>query len=205
MKLNLYYRDVLNGQFKTGPLNLLMVFQVNCPGCFIHGFPLVNQLQERYTANLSCLAMATAFEDFHFNTTENVMRLVNTGELVGETLKAQKAGLLNWKPDCINVPILVDEIVHQSELLQPDFIESTIQNLFSHEENEAQNNVKDGLQNYLSRMPRCGKTFAANLMRGTPSFFLFTGSMEVLLHWFGHADSRTITRELDIFINKNHG
>ncbi|MFN3841561.1 MAG: hypothetical protein ACK4RF_12720 [Cyclobacteriaceae bacterium] len=205
MKLTLFYREVLNGQFETGPLNLMMVFQVNCPGCFIHGFPLVNQLQARYATSLSCFAMATAFEDFEFNTTENVKRLVNTGVLVGETQKAQQAGLLNWTSKCISIPILVDEVVNQSELLQPDFIENTIQNLFRNEETNALHNAKVSLQNYFSHIPRCGKTFAANLMRGTPSFFLFTDSMEVLLHWFGHADSQAIFRELDIFINKKHG
>lgn len=59
--------------------------------------------------------------------------------------------------------------------------------------------LKSSLHEYFIRLPKCGKTFAANLLRGTPSFVLFTNSMEVLIQWFGHADSRSLKKELDKF------
>jgi len=205
MIFQLKYSEVLHGSFEPAALNLVMVFQVNCPGCFIHGFPLLRELQTHYDNRLSCFALATAFEDFHLNTEENAKLLVNSGELVGETLKAQQAGLLKWDSTNLSVPVLIDEVVNQTELLHPEFIENIIKNMFNRTmSNVEQENRRATVNNYFSQLPKCGKTFAANLMRGTPSFFLFTDSMEILVLWFGHADSLAINKELDIFIDEKH-
>mgnify|MGYP001473581000 FL=1 len=186
MIFQLKYSEVLHGSFEPAALNLVMVFQVNCPGCFIHGFPLLRELQTHYDNRLSCFALATAFEDFHLNTEENAKLLVNSGELVGETLKAQQAGLLKWDSTNLSVPVLIDEVVNQTELLHPEFIENIIKNMFNRTmSNVEQENRRATVNNYFSQLPKCGKTFAANLMRGTPSFFLFTDSMEILVQWFG--------------------
>jgi len=206
MTLQLNYTEVLNGTFKPGALNMMMAFQVNCPGCFIHGFPLLKELQTHYGYKLSCMALSTAFEDFNVNTEENAKLLVNTGKLVGETLKAQESGLLIWDNADVSVPVLIDEIANQPELLHPEFIENIISNMFDQTIiNKEQDKMRATLHNYFSQLPKCGKTFAANLMRGTPSFFLFTDSMEILVQWFGHTDSRLIRNKLDIFIDEKHG
>jgi len=206
MTFQLKYSEVLQGSFEPATLNLVMVFQVNCPGCFIHGFPLLKELQTHYDNKLSCFALATAFEDFHLNTEENVKLMVNTGDLVGETLKAQKAGMLKWDSTNLSVPVLIDEVANQTELLQPEFIENIIKNMFDQTMTTSeQENMRGTLHDYFSQLPKCGKTFAANLMRGTPSFFLFTDSMEIHVQWFGHADIRAIKKELDTFIDKKHG
>ena len=119
MIFQLKYSEVLQGSFELAAHNLVMVFQVNCPGCFIHGFPLLKELQTHYDNKLSCFALATAFEDFHLNTAENVKLMANTGELVGETLKAQEAGMLKWDSTNLSVPVLIDEVANQTELLHP--------------------------------------------------------------------------------------
>ncbi|MCA6369264.1 MAG: hypothetical protein IM631_10380 [Cytophagales bacterium] len=207
MKLTLSYTEVINGELNFSPINLMMAFQVNCPGCFMHGFPMLKELQTHYGNKLSCIALSTAVEDFHVNTEENAKLLVNTGELVGETLRAQEAHHLNWDKTTLSVPVVIDEVVNQSELQQPKFVENIIQNMLDPTTTPAleQENMRASLYNYFSQLPQCGKTFAANLMRGTPSFFLLTDSMEILMQWFGHADSRLIRNKLDIFINKKHG
>ncbi len=207
MKLALHYTEVLNGKFALSSINLMMVFQVNCPGCFIHGLPLVKELQAHYGNELSCFVLATAFEDFRLNTEENVKLLVDTGELVGETLKAQEAGHLHWDRNTLSVPVLIDEVVNQSELHQSEFVEKIIQNMLDPNTTTAveQENLRATLDNYFSQLPKCGRTFAANLMRGTPSFFLFSDSMGILVQWFGHVDRLVVKKELDKFINKNHG
>ena len=207
MKLALSYTEVINGELNFSPINLMMAFQVNCPGCFMHGFPMMKELLTHYGNKLSCIALSTAFEDFHVNTEENAKLLVNTGKLVGETLSAQEAHHLNWDKTTLSVPVVIDEVVNQSELQQPKFVENIIQNMFDPTATPAfeQENMRASLYNYFSQLPQCGKTFAENLMRGTPSFFLFTDSMEILVQWFGHADSRLIRNKLDIFIDKKHG
>ena len=206
MKLALSYIEVINGELNLEPLNLMMVFQVNCPGCFIHGFPMLKELQTHYGNKLSCLALSTAFEDFHVNSEENAKLLVNTGQLVGETLKAQEAGHLNWDHATLSVPVLIDKEINQSELQQSEFVENIIQNMLQRTTSALeQENMRTMVHNYFSQLPKCGKTFAANQMQGTPSFFLFTDSMEILMQWFGHGDSRLIRNKLDIFIDKKHG
>ena len=68
---------VLQGLFELKALNLLFVFQVNCPGCFLYGFPLVNSLYWKYhDSGLNVLGLSTAFEDFEFNTAENTELLL---------------------------------------------------------------------------------------------------------------------------------
>ena len=207
MKLALNYTEVINGELNLGPINLMMVFQVNCPGCFIYGFPVLKELQTYYGNKLSCIALSTAFEDFQINTEENAKLLVNTGELVGEALKAQEAGHLIWESSTLSVPVLIDEVINQSELQKSEFVESIIINILDQTTTSPleQENMRAPLYNYFSQLPQCGKTFTANLMRGTPSFFLFTDSMEILVQWFGHSDSRLIRNKLDIFIDKKHG
>jgi hypothetical protein len=207
MKLMLSYKEVINGKFEPGPTNLMMVFQVNCPGCFMYGLPLLKELQAQYENKLSCFALATAFEDFHLNTEENVKLLINTGKLVGETLKAQQVGMLKWDSATLSVPVLIDEVVNQTELLHSEFVGSMIQNMFDRASTTAmeKENLSAKLGNYFGQLPKCGKTFAANLMRGTPSFFLFTDSLEILVQWFGHVDRLVIKKELETFIDKKHG
>ena len=40
--------QVLQGDFKVKSLNLLLAFQVNCPGCFIYALPLAENLHQKY-------------------------------------------------------------------------------------------------------------------------------------------------------------
>ena len=65
------------------------VFQVNCPGCFIYGLPEAIEIHNRYsTQGVAVLGLATAFEDYDKNTTENLKLLISKRETIGETLHA---------------------------------------------------------------------------------------------------------------------
>jgi hypothetical protein len=49
---------------ETGNVVLVEVFQVNCPGCFIHGIPQVVEMHSKYYQHgLRVLGIATAFEE----------------------------------------------------------------------------------------------------------------------------------------------
>ncbi|MGL5795832.1 MAG: hypothetical protein ACRC06_15820, partial [Waterburya sp.] len=72
MAIQLKLDRVLQGSFDLKALNLLFVFQVNCSGCFIYGFPLVNKLHWKYRQfDLNVLGLSKAFEDFEYNTAAN--------------------------------------------------------------------------------------------------------------------------------------
>jgi len=203
MKLLLRHNMSITGEFIPGHLNLMMVFQVNCPGCFMHGFPLMRELQTYFVNNLSCVALSTAFEDFELNTPENSKLLFTKNQLLGETLKAQQSGLLEWDAQTITFPVLMDDVIGQPELLQPEFIDKVIENIREGTPAATPDdlrNMRTTLSSYFGQVPQCGYTFAANLMRGTPSFFLFTDTMEILTQWFGHADSRVIKEKLGMLM-----
>src|SRR5919206_3965844 len=74
---------------EKGNVVLIEIFQVNCPGCFLYGIPEAIDIYREYKDDgLKVLGLATAFEDFDKNNLENLERLVRTGEVVGETMRA---------------------------------------------------------------------------------------------------------------------
>jgi hypothetical protein len=173
----------------------------------MHGFPLVKELQTYFGSSLSFVALSTAFEDFELNTLENTRLLLNNGELVGETLKAQKADLLKWDTQAIGFPVLMDEVIDRADLLKPKFIDGIIENIRENTPTATsldQINMRTTLATYFGQLPKCGFTFAANLMRGTPSFFLFTDTMEVVSLWFGHASIETVKEKLRFVLERNN-
>src|SRR5574343_860657 len=67
---------------------LLEFFQVNCPGCFLYALPKAIELHQQYAQQgLTIAAVATAFEDFEFNSLENLQHLLSDGSVVGETAR----------------------------------------------------------------------------------------------------------------------
>lgn len=84
--LHLDLGEVLQGDASLRTRTVVLVFQVNCPGCFLYALPTAEAIhQERDRLGLSVLAVSTAFEDFSLNTVENTRALVDHGTLVGET------------------------------------------------------------------------------------------------------------------------
>ena len=86
-KFHLSTEQVLQGNFTPQFINLILIFQVNCPGCFIYALPLAAKLHEQYKDRINILGLSTAFEDFEFNTIANTQKLLQSGEMVGVTRK----------------------------------------------------------------------------------------------------------------------
>ncbi|MDE1833438.1 MAG: redoxin domain-containing protein [Candidatus Micrarchaeota archaeon] len=71
-----------------GNVVLVKVFQVNCPGCFSHGFPQAIGIYNRYKDRGGVvIGLATAFEDYDKNTFANLQLLMGRGEVIGATLE----------------------------------------------------------------------------------------------------------------------
>ena len=173
---------------------LIKVFQVNCPGCFTHGIPEVLEVREKFKGSpLLVWGLATAFEDFHLNTFENLQRLMETGEVVGETLEALIAsGLLN--NNCldysISFPVAWDKVIpHHSDdyLLDaqkfvnkdfPQFDTFPIKN---------QKLIMKQVVSYLKNKKFVAKTFEAYQLQGTPSTLLIDKDGILRGKWFGSA------------------
>ena len=187
--LDLKFDPPINRAFERNALNLLFTFQVNCPGCFIYGFPLMNQLSETINDNrLSLLGLSTAFEDFDLNTAANTRALIERGEVVGETRKMLDNQGLNRYPVPINFPVAMDAQVSEAEVNSLVFIEKIcrINPEYDSWPKNTQKLLQQKVRAYLAQHKRISHTFTLNQFRGTPTLIVFDREGKILHHWFGH-------------------
>ena len=158
---------------------LIKVFQVNCPGCFTHGIPEVLEVRETFkNTPLLIWGLATAFEDFHLNNLENLQKLLDSGEVVGETFDALSSrGLLN--NNCLDYsipfPVAWDKVVpHHSEDYLLDAQEHIKKDFPQFESFPTKNQklILNQVVNYLKNKKFEAKTFDAYQLQGTPSTLL---------------------------------
>ncbi|WP_103070551.1 hypothetical protein [Aquimarina sediminis] len=201
-KLDLNFDQILQGEFNLRKLNFLFVFQVNCPGCFLYGIPLVNELYKKFNKDISFLGLSTAFEDFDYNNATNTNLLINTREVVGETKKAMIEQGFNHYPNSIDFPVAMDKTADQSF----DFsiaaakICKTNPNYKIWPEFE-QRALFNKVIAYLKSQERIALTFTLNQLKGTPSILVFNDSYEILFEQFGHVEFNMITAKLKSLID----
>ncbi|MGH0034031.1 MAG: hypothetical protein ACQGVK_03300 [Myxococcota bacterium] len=98
--------EILQGDLRPDDRALVLVFQVNCPGCFHYALPTAEAIhRDRDRLGLWVLGLSTAFEDFELNTVENTRQLVEDGRLVGETRRSLDR---DTYPGPISFPIATD-------------------------------------------------------------------------------------------------
>ena len=162
-----------------GKIVLVEVFQVNCPGCFLYALPQAIALHHRYSnQGLVVLGIATAFEDFDKNTLENLHKLANHGEVIGETLDMLnqhgilEAGRLPYR---IPFPLAMDKLIKQDGDLSEDtiaaFIDEHIPN-FRLQPLTYQEKTHEQVRAYLQKLEYRAETFETYKLKGTPSHIL---------------------------------
>ena len=182
-----------------GKVILVEVFQVNCPGCFVHALPEVIRLHHLFneTNELVVLGLATAFEDFDKNTLDNLQRLIKTGEMIGEPLsQLQNSEYINGnKLDYqIPFPIAMDKLEeNQTPLTKEntlDFIYQQIADFSSWPENKKQPIIEKA-HNYLTAKKFNALTFNSYQLQGTPSSILIDKQgvlRDVTFGWANHLE-----------------
>jgi hypothetical protein len=189
------YDRILQGDFSLGDLNLLFIFQVNCPGCFLYGFPQMERLhQQREAHGLTVLGLATAFEDFEFNTATNVELLLSEQKTIGATTKA--IGDLYLQD--ISFPIASDRLTTRMELNMPENIEFLCQQIVDYEQMsiDRQTKLQQKIAVDLAQITCTSTTFALNLLPGTPSFILCDCDLQMIDRWFGHIPDRQLLEKI---------
>lgn len=206
MKLDIQYSKLIQGEFFPIHLNLMLVFQVNCPGCFLHAFPQMNKLYQKYHEQVSFFGLSTAFEDFEWNTAEHTQLLVEKGELIGETKKVfAKSGIPGFS---LPFPILFDSMISKNDLLNETSLQNATQQLVAINKTPDTEiePTKLAIKEYFSHFDQVGHTFIRNWLRGTPSFILFDQELTILGRWFGEMPQNkveeTITTHLAIKAGK---
>lgn len=193
LKLKIEKSPIL-GKFELKNLNLLFVFQVNCPGCFLYGFPLMEKLREQKRfKEISFMGLSTAFEDFDKNNLENTTQLISDGILVGETKKALTSYNYDKLPYPLNFAIFMDQKIDSQEEIE-ELVKTICHSnpnyqIWPEFEQEAMTN---NVRAYLSSRQSIHYTFHANSFRGTPTFVLFNNKYEIKERWFGHLDFEQI-------------
>lgn len=198
-QLKLYNEDPLQEEFVLSELNLLFTFQVNCPGCFNYGFPLVELLQEKYSNSISFLGLSTAFEDYEFNNVENTKLLIEEGKLVGETLKMFGGKL----PYSIKIPIGMDKVASATfdfEGMAKEMCRSSPD--YASWSDFEKKQMQDRIKSYLLHQERISLTFTLNQFQGTPTFVLFDKDYEILVSWFGHLPREQIESTINKYVSK---
>ena len=164
----------------VGSVVLVEVFQVNCPGCFLYALPKAIQLHEQYhDKDLAIIGLATAFEDYDKNTLENLQRLVEIGEVIGETFKALTHqgmltdGKLEWR---LPFPVGMDRVVPETEPVSQERVMRYARKAlpeFERLTDDKKQEVFDQVRNYLQQKPMKAETFERFALQGTPSSILF--------------------------------
>jgi len=160
-------------------VKLVEVFQVNCPGCFMHSIPEIINIYNKYKSDgLSVMGMATAFEDYDKNTLENLEMLLTTGEVVGDTKQALTQygqlndGKLQFK---IPYPVAMDSLVKEggepSMEKMTAFINQQIPNFESQPE-DYKNQIYSRVKEYYKSKEFTAETFEMYSLQGTPSTIL---------------------------------
>lgn len=196
MAIQLKIDRVLQGSFELKALNLLFVFQVNCPGCFIYGFPLVNKLYWKYRQlGLNVLGLSTAFEDFEYNTAANTALLLMEMKLVGATRQA----LGEFYSQTIDIPVAVDRATTGAALATPENIKALTETIpdFDRLPKSEQAALRQKVNAYLQRYAKTSATFTLNHLPGTPSFLLVDQNLQLLDGWFGHMPEAAVIERIE--------
>ena len=159
---------------------LVEVFQVNCPGCFMHALPEAIEIYNKYKDDgVRVIGIATAFEDFDKNTLDNLKMLAETGEIVGETKSAfQMSGQLqegDKLPYKIPFPLAMDNLVKTSgEISQEKIMEFIYPQIpeFDSQPEEYRNQIIQRVKDYMKSKEFSAETFEKFALRGTPSTIL---------------------------------
>lgn len=195
---------VVDTWVQGGPLNLtdligsvvvIEVFQVNCPGCFLYAIPKSIELFEKYhPKGLAVIGLATAFEDYDKNTLENLQKLVTTGEVIGETLKALTRhnvlshGRLPWK---IPYPVGMDRVTAETEPVTEQRVRNYASSFlpdFNNFSEDQQRSVMQQVKHYLEQKTMKAETFERFALQGTPSCIVFDRQGQLKDVSFGQID-----------------
>ena len=145
----------------------------------MHSLPQAVDLHYRYgNQGLVVIGIATAFEDFEMNTLENLQGLIDSGRVIGETLRMlsehQQLQDGRW-PVHLPFPIAMDHLIPADNKVTPDAVENFIQQKlpnFTSQPVAHQNRIREQITAYLTNLQYYAETFERFALKGTPSQIL---------------------------------
>ncbi|MCR9142946.1 MAG: hypothetical protein NXI24_11885 [bacterium] len=193
-RIALEYSEIVSGAATDFSLvgrkrrNLLLVFQVNCPGCFLYALPIAAGLhRDLIHADVRILGLSTAFEDFEWNTLENTRALIQEGRLVGETEKAFAMQDIRALPFALDFPVAFDSLRPSSDFSDEDFRAiAEAQPGYHTLPLSRRPGFIARVREHYQRQELLPATFTKNALAGTPSWIVYDAAGNILHSEFGH-------------------
>lgn len=200
----LKFDKILQNKFEIRTYNVLLVFQVNCPGCLSHAIPLFNTLYHRYKKDVNFLALSTAFEDFTLNTEENTKFLLEEGKLVGESKNYFKKMNRERYEQAIDFPVAMDKISKSNDIIDENFIQQIVNTnpnyptwpIFEQE------TMIEKVRSYYAKSELLPYTFTSNQLGGTPSYVFFDENFKIFRERFGHFPAEEFEEIISTWLQK---
>lgn len=174
----------------SSTLQVCLVFQVACPGCFEHALPALLACASKFDPrDVEFVAVATAFEDFELNTLENTRALVESGVVVGPTRRLyDKCDL-----DLSQIPVGFDKLTRGvPDAAEVDAHATVLLRHFGLPEA-----ARDKVRASLCDREWTASTFHGNLLFGTPSWLVYKPQTLELVHsQFGDLDEHSLAELL---------
>jgi hypothetical protein len=178
---------------ERGKVIVIEVFQVNCPGCFVGALPEAIQVHHKFKNNKDVLfwGIATAFEDYNFNTKENLKKFLETGEVLGETLKhlTLQGHLLDGHLEYrIPFPVAWDKLVPSDPANLEKNVDEFIERDFPNWDELAEGmrkQIQGQVTTYFQQKKFEARTFDKFRMRGTPTILIIDKEGYIRYHYFG--------------------
>ncbi len=200
--LHIYSAEEIQGEFTPKAINLMIVFQVNCPGCIASALPMIQNIYESKGSEIGVVGLSTAFQYYDKNNMDNTRRLLSEGHLVGHSLEIMEKHGYKTLPYQITFPILMDDLMKTEELNE---IAETMFNIHAEDKQVTVLDREVGtrsIKKYLSEQEKVYKTFAVNQFRGSPSFVLFDNDYHIIEKWFGHTTKENIEEKISDYTKR---
>jgi len=176
-----------------GQVVLIEVFQLNCPGCFLHSLPQAIDLHQRYSnKGLTVIGLSTFFEDFELNTLGNLKLLLNENIVIGETKRILQAEnrLINGRlayhlPFSVAMDCLITQTPETTEDEVETFIKQHVPSFTTRNEFE-QIEIRTKVLDYLNSRFYTAETFKQYQLEGTPSHIVIDQNGILKASEFGH-------------------
>lgn len=201
-QFHLYTKTTLQGTYTPQQLNLAFVFQVNCPGCFLYGIPLMNELYQKYCSKIGFIGISTAFEDFEWNTEANTQLLLQKQLMVGETKKFFASKNISSYPHQLLFPVAFDHLLAPEVFLSKKNVKTVCSKIpgFKNRSSTEQLLIEQKIKAHYGGFPAIAQTFALNQLSGTPSFIIFDQQLNIVQSYFGHHSIQQFTQLFDTLL-----
>lgn len=184
MKLDLQVGEIVQGSLSLSDRNLMLVWQVNCPGCLARALPMLMKINNEH-ADVFCFAMSSAFEDFNFNNLNSTKALLEQGELTLHSKRYFSQIGHKILPYKFELPVVMDWFLDDAAITNlPD----AVFNVLDRERLSpgAEQQIKKHLEQRLLPVTKIGRTFLNNEFQGTPTWVYFDRELEIIECWLGH-------------------